>query len=52
MVDVVMESVRDGLMSGMLYVDDLVLMNKTIEGLREMFWKWKEACCWISGTGG
>ena len=31
-----MESVRNGLMSEMLYADDL-------EGLREKFWKWKEA---------
>ena len=43
MVDVVMESVRNGLVSEMLYADDLVLMSETIEGLREKFWKWKEA---------
>ena len=42
-VDVVMESVRNGLMSEMLYADDLVLMSETMEGLREKFWKWKEA---------
>ena len=42
-VDVVMESVRNGLMSEMLYADDLVLMRETMEGLREKFWKWKEA---------
>ena len=42
-VDVVTESVRNGLMSEMLYADDLVLTSETMEGLREMFWKWKEA---------
>ena len=30
-------------MSEMLYADDLVLMSETMEGLREKFWKWKEA---------
>ena len=42
-VDLTMESVRNGLMSEMLYADDLVLTSKTMEGLREKFWKWKEA---------
>ena len=42
-VEVVMENVRNGLMSEMLYVDDLVLTSETVEGLREKFWKWKEA---------
>ena len=42
-VDVVTESVRNGLMSEMLYADDLVLMSETMEGLREKFWEWKEA---------
>ena len=42
-VDVVTESVRSGSMSKMLYLDDLVLMSETMEGLRETFWKWKEA---------
>ena len=42
-VDVVTESVRNGLMSELLYADDLVLMSETMEGLREKFWKWKEA---------
>ena len=37
------ESVRNGLMSEILYADDLVLTSKTMEGLREKFWKWKEA---------
>ena len=42
-VDVVMENVRNGLMSEMLYMDDLVLMSGMMEGLRQKFWKWKEA---------
>ena len=37
------ESVRNGLMSEMLYADDLVLTSEMMEGLREKFWKWKEA---------
>ena len=37
------ESVRSGSVSEMLYVDDLVLMSKTMEELREKFLKWKEA---------
>jgi len=42
-VDVITESVRNGLMSEMLCAIDLVLTSKMIEGLREKFWKWKEA---------
>ena len=41
-VDVIKENVRNGLMSEMLYADDLVLTSETMEGLREKFWKWKE----------
>ena len=41
-VDVVTESVRNGLMREMLYMDDLILTSKTTEGLKEKFWKWKE----------
>ena len=43
MVDMITESVRNGLMSEMLYADDLVLTSEMMEGLREKFWKWKEA---------
>ena len=42
-VDVMTESVRNGLISQMLCASDLVLTSKMIEGLREKFWKWKEA---------
>ena len=30
-------------MSEMLYTVDLVLTSEVMEGLREKFWKWKEA---------
>ena len=43
MVDVITESVRNGLMSKMLYVDDLVLTSELVEGLRKKFWEWEEA---------
>ena len=33
------ENVKNGLMSKMLYADNLVLTSDTIEGLRESFWK-------------
>ena len=42
-VDVVTERAREGLMYEMLYADVLVLVSETMEGLREKFWKWKEA---------
>ena len=42
-VDVVTENLRNGLMSEMLYADDLVLISEMMEGLREKFWKWKVA---------
>ena len=43
MVDVVTEFTREGALSELLYVDDLVLMSETIEGLRNKIIKWKEA---------
>ena len=43
----VTESVRNGLMSEILFADDLVLTSETSERgrkkKREKFWKWKEA---------
>ena len=42
-VDMVTKNVRNGLLSEMLYADDLVLTCEMMEGLREKFWKWKEA---------
>ena len=37
-----MEFTREGKLSELLYADDFVLMNETIEGLRDKFLKWKE----------
>ena len=42
-VDVVTEFAREGVLSQLLYVDDLVLMSETIDGLRNKLLKWKEA---------
>ena len=42
-VDVATELVREGALSEVLYVDDLVLKSETIEGLRNKYSKWKEA---------
>ena len=42
-VNVVTELARDFALSELLYADDLVLMSETIEGLRNMFLKLKEA---------
>ena len=38
-VDVITENVKNGLISEMVYADDLVLTSETMEGLREKFWK-------------
>ena len=42
-VDVITEFGRGGALSGLLYVDGIVLMSETIEGLRNKVFKWKEA---------
>ena len=34
---------REGVLSELLYADDLVLMIETITKLRSDFWQWKEA---------
>ena len=36
---VITEYAREGLMNKILYVDDLVLMNESIDNLREKFLK-------------
>ena len=41
--DVVTKFAREGSLSELLYVDDLVLMSDTIEGLRNKFSKWKKS---------
>ena len=43
MVDVVTEFAREVALSELLYVEDLILMSETIEGVRNKFLKWKEA---------
>ena len=40
-VDAISENARKGLMNEILYADDLVLMSKSIENLKEKFLKWK-----------
>ena len=39
----VLDVVREGALSELLYADDLVLMRETIERLKNKFLKWKEA---------
>ena len=41
-LDVISENSREGLMNGILYADDLVLMSKSMENLKEKFLKWEE----------
>ena len=43
MVDVVTEHAREGLLNEILYADDLVLMNESLEDLRERFQLWRSA---------
>ena len=46
-IDVVTELVREGVLGELLYADDLLLMSKTIEGLRRVKkWKVFESKCW------
>ena len=42
-VNVISENAREGLTNEILYPDDLVLMNITVENLKGKFLKWKEA---------
>ena len=42
-VDVVTEFAREGVLSELLYADDLFVMSVTMGGLRNTFLKWKEA---------
>ena len=41
-VDVILENAREGLINEILYADDLILMSKSVENLKEKFLKWKE----------
>ena len=42
-VDAILENTREGLMNKILYPNDLVLTNESIESLKEKFLKWKKA---------
>ena len=42
-VDVVTEFAREGVLSELLYDDDLILMSEIIDGFWNKFLKWKEA---------
>ena len=42
-VNVITKNVRRGLVNELLYADDLLLMSKTMEALKEKFWNWKVA---------
>ena len=43
MVDAVTEQAREGLLNAILYADDLMLMSKNLEDLRERFQWWRGA---------
>ena len=47
-VDVVTEHAREGLLNEILYADDLVMMNESLEDLRERFQRWRRA---LEGKG-
>ena len=42
-VDIVTSMAREGVLSELLYADDLILMNEVIEGIRSKFLEWKVA---------
>ena len=42
-VDVITENARRGVINELLYADDLVIMSKDMEDLKERFWNWKDA---------
>ena len=42
-MDIITEKARKGVINELLYADDLVLMSKTIEDLKETFWNWTVA---------
>ena len=41
-VDVISENAREGLMNKILYANNLVLISKSKENLKEKFLKWRE----------
>ena len=42
-VDVITENARKSVVNELLYADDLVIMSKDMEDLKERFWNWKDA---------
>ena len=42
-VDIITENGRRGVVNELLYADELVLMSKIMEDLKERFWNWKDA---------
>ena len=42
-VDVITENARRDVVNELLYADDLVLVSKTMEDLKERFWNWRDA---------
>ena len=41
-MDVITENARRGVVNELLHANDLVLMTKDIEDLKERFWNWKD----------
>ena len=42
-VDVITENARRGVVTELLYADDLVIISEDMEDLKERFWYWKNA---------
>ena len=42
-VDIVIENAREGLVKGVMYADDLVLMSEAMKGLKKRFLEWRSA---------
>ena len=42
-VDVITENARRSVVNELPYADDLVIMSKDMEDLKERFWNWKDA---------
>ena len=42
-VDVITENARSGVVNELLYADELVIMSKDMEDLKDRFWNWKDA---------
>ena len=41
-VNIITEKAGRDVINQLLYADDLVLMSKTMEDLKERFWNWKD----------